>query len=128
MGPDVRGRASADPVERSRPHSRAAVVLALLALALGGFAIGSTEFVVMGLLPDIARDLLPGVWARSRSAAEAQGGWMVSAYAAGVVVGAPLIAAFGARLPRKRLLLGLLTGAPAVAWLRRRTGTRAVTA
>jgi DHA1 family inner membrane transport protein len=104
MGPDVRGRASADPA----PHSRAVVVLALLALALGGFAIGSTEFVAMGLLPDIARDLLPADWARSQAGAVAQAGVLISAYAAGVVVGAPTIAAFGARLPRKRLLLGLL--------------------
>lgn len=104
MGPDVRGRASAGPV----PHSRAVVVLALLALALGGFAIGSTEFVALGLLPDIARELLPQAWARSNADAVAQAGVMVSAYAAGVVVGAPTIAAFGARLPRKTLLLVLL--------------------
>jgi MFS transporter, DHA1 family, inner membrane transport protein len=105
MGPDVRGRASTDPVHQ---HSRAAVVLALAALALGGFAIGSTEFVALGLLPDIARELLPEAWARSNADAVAQAGVMVSAYAAGVVVGAPTIAAFGARLPRKTLLLGLL--------------------
>lgn len=104
MGPDVRGRADAHPAT----HSRAVVVLALLALALGGFAIGSTEFVALGLLPDIARDLLPQVWAQSREDAVAQAGILVSAYAAGVVVGAPTIAAFAARLPRKRLLLGLL--------------------
>ena len=104
MGPDVRGRTSADPAH----HSRAVVVLALVALALGGFAIGSTEFVALGLLPDIARELLPDAWARSQSDAVAQAGVMVSAYAAGVVVGAPTIAAFGARLPRKTLLLGLL--------------------
>ncbi|WP_375387757.1 MFS transporter [uncultured Amnibacterium sp.] len=89
-------------------HSRATVALALVALALGGFAIGSTEFVALGLLPDIARELLPDAWARSQSDAVAQAGVMVSAYAAGVVVGAPAIAALGARLPRKTLLLGLL--------------------
>ncbi|WP_375405715.1 MFS transporter [uncultured Amnibacterium sp.] len=104
MGPDVRGRADSTPA----PHSRGVIVLALLALALGGFAIGSTEFVALGLLPDIARELLPATWARSNSDALAQAGVMVSAYAAGVVVGAPTIAAFGARLPRKALLLGLL--------------------
>jgi DHA1 family inner membrane transport protein len=104
VGPDVRGRADVHPV----PHSRGVVVLALLALALGGFAIGSTEFVALGLLPDIARELLPEAWARSSSGAVAQAGVLVSAYAAGVVVGAPTIAAFGARLPRKTLLLGLL--------------------
>lgn len=82
--------------------------LALLALALGGFAIGSTEFVALGLLPDIAADLLPGLWRSSHARAVAQAGVLASAYAAGVVVGAPTIAAFAARLPRKRLLLGLL--------------------
>jgi MFS transporter, DHA1 family, inner membrane transport protein len=82
---------------------------ALLALALGGFAIGLTEFVAMGLLPQIASDLLPGQYAASSSKAVAQAGWMISVYALGVVVGAPLFAAFGARVPRKKLVLGLLT-------------------
>jgi DHA1 family inner membrane transport protein len=84
------------------------VRLALLALALGGFAIGSTEFVAMGLLPNLAHDLLPGLYARSREAANAQVGWLVSAYALGVVVGAPTIAAVAARFPRKKLLLVLV--------------------
>ena len=81
--------------------------LALLALALGGFGIGSTEFVVLGLLPNIARDLLPQLYARSPEIANAQAGWLASAYALGVVVGAPTIAAFAARFPRKNLLLVL---------------------
>ncbi|MFC4245272.1 MFS transporter [Gryllotalpicola reticulitermitis] len=81
---------------------------ALVALALGGFAIGSTEFVAMGLLPDIAHSMLPGIWARSHEDANAHAGLMVSAYALGVVVGAPTIAASAARLPRKRLLMWLL--------------------
>ena len=104
MGPDVRGRASADPVQ----HSRGVIALALAALALGGFAIGSTEFVASGLLPDIARELLPQAYARSSEGAIAQAGILVSAYAAGVVVGAPVLAAVGARLPRKTVLLALL--------------------
>lgn len=78
--------------------------LALLALALGGFGIGATEFVAMGLLPDIARDLLPSLYAEDPDAALARAGLIISAYAAGVVVGAPTIAAFAARFPRKRLL------------------------
>lgn len=82
---------------------------ALLALALGGFAIGLTEFVAMGLLPDIAHNLLPRTYAQSTSRAVADAGWMISVYALGVVVGAPLFAALGARVPRKRMLLGLLT-------------------
>lgn len=82
------------------------VRLALLALALGGFGIGLTEFVATGLLPNLAADLLPGVWAESTEQANAQAGWLVSAYALGVVVGAPTIAAVAARFPRKQLLLG----------------------
>jgi MFS transporter, DHA1 family, inner membrane transport protein len=73
--------------------------LALLALATGGFAIGTTEFVTMGLLPQIA----DGVHISIPTA-----GHIVSAYALGVVVGAPVIAALGARTGRKRLLLALM--------------------
>lgn len=82
--------------------------LALLSLALGGFGIGATEFVAMGLLPDIARDLLPTQYAASPEDALAQTGAMISAYAAGVVVGAPTIAALAARFPRRGLLLALV--------------------
>lgn len=81
---------------------------ALAALALGGVAIGLTEFAAMGLLPDIARGLLPQEYAQSSSGAVARAGWTITAYALGVVVGAPLIAALSARLPRKKLVLGLL--------------------
>ncbi|TQJ22108.1 DHA1 family inner membrane transport protein [Micromonospora sp. A202] len=81
---------------------------ALAALAMGGVAIGLTEFAAMGLLPDIARGLLPQEYARSSSDAVARAGWTITAYALGVVVGAPLIAALSARLPRKKLVLGLL--------------------
>ncbi|WP_237745213.1 MFS transporter [Kribbella catacumbae] len=75
------------------------VGLALLALATGGFAIGTTEFVTMGLLPQIA----DGVDISIPTA-----GHVISAYAIGVVAGAPVIAALGARTGRKRLLLGLM--------------------
>ena len=81
------------------PSARTAV-LAIVALALGGFAIGTTEFVTMGLLPDIA----DGVDASIPSA-----GHLISAYALGVVVGAPVIAALGARLPRRPLAMALMT-------------------
>ena len=73
--------------------------LAVLALAVGSFAIGTTEFVAMGLLPDIAASL--GI-------SEPTAGHVISAYALGVVIGAPLIAALTARIPRKTLLLGLM--------------------
>ena len=78
------------------PH----VGAALFALAVGGFAIGTTEFVSMGLLPQLAH----GVGVSIPTA-----GHVISAYALGVVVGAPLIAVFGARLPRRGLLVGLMT-------------------
>lgn len=70
--------------------------LALLALAVGAFAIGTTEFVIMGLLPEVAADL--GVPVPSA-------GNLISAYALGVVVGAPLLTALSTRLPRKSVLL-----------------------
>ncbi|HET9500395.1 MAG TPA: MFS transporter [Marmoricola sp.] len=73
--------------------------LAVLALAMGGFAIGTTEFVTMGLLPQIAR----GMDVTIPSAGHA-----ISAYAVGVVVGAPVLAYFGARLPRRGLLVALM--------------------
>jgi DHA1 family inner membrane transport protein len=88
--------------------STARTWLALLALALGGFAIGATEFVAMGLLPNLASDLLPDLYAESHERANARAGWLISAYALGVVVGAPTIAAAAARWPRKKLLLWLL--------------------
>ncbi len=75
------------------------VVVAGVALAIGGFAIGTTEFVTMGLLPDIA----DGVGVDIPSA-----GHVISVYALGVVVGAPVIAALSARLPRRALLVGLM--------------------
>ena len=81
--------------------------LALLALALGGFGIGATEFVAMGLLPNLAADLLPALYSRSPEQANGQAGILISAYALGVVVGAPTIAALSARFPRRTLLLSL---------------------
>jgi DHA1 family inner membrane transport protein len=74
-------------------------VVALVALALGGFAIGTTEFVTMGLLPDIA----DGVGVDIPTA-----GHVISSYALGVVVGAPVIAALAARLPRRGLVVALM--------------------
>jgi DHA1 family inner membrane transport protein len=66
---------------------------------MGGFAIGTTEFVTMGLLPEIATGVDVSIPAA---------GHVISAYALGVVVGAPVIAIFGARLPRRALLLALM--------------------
>lgn len=74
-------------------------MLAVLALAVGGFAIGTTEFVTMGLLPQIAEGI--GV-------SEPKAGHVISAYALGVVVGVPILSFFAARLPRRGLLVGLM--------------------
>ncbi|EYT80755.1 MFS transporter, partial [Streptomyces sp. Tu 6176] len=73
--------------------------LALLALAVGAFGIGTTEFVMMGLLPDVADDLGISIPAA---------GHLVSAYALGVVIGAPLLAALTSRMSRRRVLIGLM--------------------
>ena len=73
--------------------------LALLALAAGGFAIGTTEFASMSLLPQLSAGL--GV-------DEPTAGHLISAYAIGVVVGAPTIAVLGAKLPKRSLLIGLM--------------------
>ncbi|MBY5983453.1 MFS transporter [Halomonas sp. DP5Y7-2] len=73
--------------------------LAELALALGGFGIGTSEFVIMGLMERVALDL---------SVSSADVGYAISAYALGVVVGAPLISALAARVPRRTLLICLM--------------------
>ncbi|OON82610.1 MFS transporter [Streptomyces tsukubensis] len=73
--------------------------LALLALAIGAFGIGTTEFVVMGLLPEVAGDF--GVSIPSA-------GFLVTGYALGVVLGAPVLAVLGTRIPRKRMLMLLM--------------------
>jgi DHA1 family inner membrane transport protein len=73
--------------------------LPILALALAAFAIGTTEFVIMGILPDVSRDL--GVSIPSA-------GLLVSGYALGVAVGAPLLAALTARWPPKATLITLM--------------------
>src|SRR5207302_1569355 len=69
-----------------------------LALGLGGFGIGTGEFAIMGLLPDVASDLGASVPAA---------GHLISAYALGVVLGSPLIAMLAARAPRRALLIAL---------------------
>ncbi len=79
--------------------SRGVATRALLALAIGSFGIGMTEFVVMGLLPNIAQELLPERWAASQEDAIAQAGLLISLYALGVVVGAPTIAVRSRAIP-----------------------------
>lgn len=86
----------AAPEDGGLPRHRAWI---LAALTLGGFAIGTSEFASMGLMPDIAADL--GV-------TEPEVGHLISLYALGVVVGAPLLAILGGRLPRRTLLVALM--------------------
>ncbi|KRC46533.1 MULTISPECIES: MFS transporter [unclassified Nocardioides] len=78
-------------------HSRPA--LAILALAVGGFTIGTTEFMTMGVLPEVA----DGVDVSVPTA-----GHIISAYALGVVVGVPILAFFGAALPRRAMLVAMM--------------------
>ena len=73
--------------------------VSLLALALSAFAIGTTEFVIMGLLPEVARDLQVSI---------PSAGWLISGYALGVAIGAPIMALLTAKLPRKKTLLLLM--------------------
>ncbi|UMG93340.1 MFS transporter [Nocardioides sp. TF02-7] len=73
--------------------------LAILALAVGGFTIGTTEFMTMGVLPEIAEGVDISV---------PTAGHVISAYAVGVVVGVPILAFFGAALPRRAMLVGLM--------------------
>ena len=79
--------------------------IALMALALGGFGIGSAEFVSMGLLPQIAQGLLPEMMAADPEQGVARAGWAITAYALGVVVGAPLLSLLAVRLSRTRLIV-----------------------
>lgn len=73
--------------------------LPLIALALAAFGIGTTEFVIMGLLLDVSRDL---------SVTVPQAGMLVSGYALGVALGSPILGLLTARMPRRQVLLGLM--------------------
>src|SRR4249920_3869032 len=84
--------------------------IALLALTLSAFAIGTTEFVIVGLIPTVAADLGIGL---------PSAGLLVSLYALGVAIGAPVLTALTGKLPRKMLLLGLMalfTAGNLLAW------------
>ncbi|MBD9405844.1 MFS transporter [Acidovorax sp. ACV02] len=84
--------------------------IALLALTLSAFAIGTTEFVIVGLLPTVAADL---------SISIPSAGLLVSLYALGVAIGAPVLTALTGKLPRKALLLALMalfTAGNLLAW------------
>ena len=81
--------------------------MALFTLALGGFAIGVTEFASMGVLPNIAEDLLPG-FAENPAQGISQAGLVITLYALGVVIGAPIITALAARASQTTLMFWLL--------------------
>lgn len=79
--------------------SPSTVAWAIVALAMGGFGIGTVEFAMMGLLPNVAAGVNVSI---------PEAGHVISAYALGVVIGAPLLVAIGAKMPRKALALGLM--------------------
>ncbi|HET6553860.1 MAG TPA: MFS transporter [Dyella sp.] len=87
------------PSEGADPAAAGSSRLALLALSVAAFAIGTTEFVIMGLLPEVASDLHVSI---------PSAGLLVSGYALGVAAGAPLLAALTARMERRNALLLLL--------------------
>ncbi|MDA7416277.1 MFS transporter [Xenophilus arseniciresistens] len=89
--------ASASP--SAPPAASAHFLRAVLALGMGGFSIGTGEFVIMGLLPEVAQDLGVSI---------PQAGHVISAYALGVVVGAPLLAVAAAGWGRRTLLMALM--------------------
>ncbi|TBY14167.1 MFS transporter [Rhizobium laguerreae] len=94
----VDSRNSIDRQEEELP-SAMTVALVQLALACGGFGIGTGEFAIMGLLPNVAETF---------SVTTPQAGYVISAYALGVVVGAPVIAVLAAKMARRTLLLTLM--------------------
>ncbi|MCA2407726.1 MFS transporter [Rhizobium leguminosarum bv. viciae 248] len=94
----VDSRNSIDRQDEELP-SAMTVALVQLALACGGFGIGTGEFAIMGLLPNVAETF---------SVTTPQAGYVISAYALGVVVGAPVIAVLAAKMARRTLLLTLM--------------------
>jgi len=98
--PDLSSPTPNHNANASAARDRAADRRALLALGVGSFGIGTGEFVIMGLLPDAARDLAVTI---------PEAGHLISAYALGVVIGAPLLAVLGARWPRRNLLIALMS-------------------
>ncbi|WP_072638955.1 MFS transporter [Rhizobium leguminosarum] len=94
----VDSRNSIDSQDETLP-SAMTVALVQLALACGGFGIGTGEFAIMGLLPNVAETF---------SVTTPQAGYVISAYALGVVVGAPVIAVLAAKMARRTLLLTLM--------------------
>lgn len=95
---EIAANISIDSRDEELP-SAMTVALVQLALACGGFGIGTGEFAIMGLLPNVAETF---------SVTTPQAGYVISAYALGVVVGAPVIAVLAAKMARRTLLLALM--------------------
>ncbi|MBY3042338.1 MFS transporter [Rhizobium leguminosarum] len=95
---EIAANISIDSRDEELP-SAMTVALVQLALACGGFGIGTGEFAIMGLLPNVAETF---------SVTTPQAGYVISAYALGVVVGAPVIAVLAAKMARRTLLLMLM--------------------
>ncbi|AHF83211.1 MFS transporter [Rhizobium leguminosarum bv. trifolii WSM1689] len=95
---EIAANISVDSQDEELP-SAMTVALVQLALACGGFGIGTGEFAIMGLLPNVAETF---------SVTTPQAGYVISAYALGVVVGAPVIAVLAAKMARRTLLLTLM--------------------
>ncbi|MDQ0133362.1 DHA1 family inner membrane transport protein [Neorhizobium galegae] len=96
----ARDRSEAQDFDSAPALSRLAIILIEIALAVGGFGIGTGEFAIMGLLPDVASTYQVSI---------PMAGYVISAYALGVVIGAPIIAVAAARTTRRSLLLILMT-------------------
>lgn len=86
-------------LEASQPGKHGAFPLSLLCLTIGAFAIGMTEFIIMGLLPNVATDLNVSI---------PQAGQLITGYALGVAVGAPILTVFTHKIPQKKLLVLLM--------------------
>lgn len=85
--------------QASQSGKRGAFPLSLLCLTIGAFAIGMTEFIIMGLLPNVATDLNVSI---------PQAGQLITGYALGVAVGAPILTVFTHKIPQKKLLVLLM--------------------
>jgi DHA1 family inner membrane transport protein len=96
LSPELDAAASAS--DRA-PNADRTLLRAVLALGVGGFSIGTGEFVIMGLLPEVARDIGVSI---------PQAGHVISAYALGVVIGAPVLAVLAAGWNRRALLIALM--------------------
>ena len=90
---------SSHPTSSNAPLAPGRLRLVILAMSLGAFAIGTTEFASMGLLPQIADDLEVSI---------PQAGMLITLYALGVVIGAPLVTIAAVKVPRARLLVLLI--------------------